>query len=107
MMAVRFTIAFTLLLAAGTSHVQARPATCYNSDDGTYPCDFAPYGGNSSFTARGAGQEYTIDIYEPGYASGSVLIDGRVILLPGTFLRSRQDRACWVSDETDFALCVY
>ena len=50
-----------LLAATGavllmTSAVQAKPARCFTSDDGTYPCDFRSTDSDGSFEIRAPGK---------------------------------------------------
>ncbi len=93
-------------LAAGTA--QAKDARCYNSDDGTYSCDFRQFGGDGSFTvAAPMVPTYTISIVGKDMADGFANYGERNVPLPGPFYRSRSDRACWVSDATGFELCAY
>ena len=98
-----------LSMTTAATHVWAKPATCYTDDEGRYPCDFEQFGGDGSFTisARGV-PHYTISIEGRGVASGFADYgNGRNVPLPGPFYRSRQDRACWVSDATGFRICAY
>ncbi|MEM8664794.1 MAG: hypothetical protein AAGF49_11825 [Pseudomonadota bacterium] len=98
--------ASVLAIAAGTAH--AKQAKCYNTDDGTYACDFRQFGGDGSFTVSAPVKpSYTISIVERNVADGFVDYGNGNTALPGTFYKSRQDRACWVSDATDFTICAY
>jgi hypothetical protein len=97
-----------LLAALLAGHAEAKPARCYNSDDGFYACSFDGFGGDGSFTvAAPTKPTYTISIVGRGVADGFADYGGRNIPLPGTFRRSVDDRACWVSDATEFTLCAY
>jgi hypothetical protein len=105
---IRPVLLAALALAALGTHVEAKQARCYNSDDGSYPCEFRQFGGDGSFTVYGANvPTYTIAIVRPGVADGFADYGDGNIALPGTFYRSREDRACWVSDATGFAICAY
>lgn len=96
------------LAAVFASAAEAKPARCYTSDDGRYACDFQQFGGDGSFTISApARPTYTISIIGRGVADGFANFGNRSIPLPGPFYRSRSDRACWVSAETDFAVCAY
>lgn len=98
--------ALALLLVGAAA--EAKPARCYNSDDGTYPCEFRQFGGDGSFTVSApAMPTYTISIVGRGVADGFANYGDRNFPLPGPFYRSRSDRACWVSTATDFTLCAY
>lgn len=86
----------------------AKPARCFNSDDGTYPCDFQAFGGNGSFTVRAPGKpSYTLSIQSRGVADGYANYGSGNIFIPGPFYRSNRDRACWVSNATGFQICAY
>ncbi|MEM8552314.1 MAG: hypothetical protein AAGF45_08015 [Pseudomonadota bacterium] len=86
----------------------AKEARCFNSDDGTYACDFRQFGGDGSFTVSAPLKpSYTISITGRDQADGFADFGDGNIFLPGPFNRSRSDRACWVSDATGFRLCAY
>jgi len=104
----RIALLAVLALAALPSHVRADAARCYNSDDGAGPCQFRQFGGNGSFTVHGANVPAdTIAIVRRSVANGFAHYGGGDVALPGTCHRSREDRACWVSDVTGFAICAY
>jgi hypothetical protein len=44
------------------------------------------------------GQAFVGAVYEPG---------GRSVALPGTYTRSEDDGACWVSDATETEICAW
>jgi hypothetical protein len=105
-------IALLAALAGGTvlaaAPAEAKQARCYNSDDGYYTCHFRQFGGNGSFTVSApARPTYTISIVQRGVADGFADYGNGSFALPGTFYRSQQDRACWVSDATGFSICAY
>lgn len=108
-MRAAMTLAAAALLAVPLA-ATAKPATCFNSDDGRYPCDFRQFGGDGSFTVSARGvPTYTIAI------TGREVADGFAdygngsgnIFLPGPFYRSQADRACWISEATRFRICAY
>jgi len=87
---------------------QAKQARCYNTDDGWYACEFRQFGGDGSFTVSAPGRPtYTISMIRRGVAEGFADYGNGNLFLPGTFYRSQQDRACWQSDATGFAVCAY
>lgn len=95
------------VVALGTV-AEAKQARCYNTDDGTYACDFRQFGGDGSFSVSAPVKPtYTISIIRRGVADGFANYGDRNIALPGPFRRSAQDRACWVSDATQFTVCAY
>lgn len=94
--------------ALGAHQAEAKQAKCYNSDDGNYACDFRQFGGDGSFTVSAPLKPtYTMSMVRRGVADGFADYGNGNIPIPGPFLRSRQDRACWVSDATQFQLCAY
>lgn len=105
----------SLLVAAvlGGAGLAALPAAggqarCYNSDDGTYACSFEQFGGDGSFiVAAPARPTYTVQIVGRGVAEVFGDFGSGNRFLPGPFYRSAEDRACWVSEATQFALCAY
>lgn len=97
-----------ILLVGVVGPAHAKQARCYNTDDGTYACDFRQFGGDGSFTISAPVKPtYTISIVRRGVADGFADFGNGNVVLPGPFLRSQQDRACWVSDATGFTLCAY
>lgn len=87
---------------------EAKKARCYNTDDGSYSCDFRQHGGDGSFTVSAPVKpHYTISITGRNVADGFANFGEGSIPLPGPFYRSRSDRACWISDATDFEICAY
>ncbi|MBJ3775239.1 hypothetical protein [Acuticoccus mangrovi] len=94
------------LLVSATA--EAKSARCFNSDDGHYSCDFRQFGGDGSFTITApARPTYTVSLFARDAADGFVNYGDRNVPLPGTFYRSGSDRACWISDATQFAICAY
>ncbi len=95
-------------LCATLGVAEARPAQCFTTDDGNYPCDFRPIGGNGSFVISAPGvPTYTLDIVERGVANGFVNFGGKNVFLPGLYLRSRSEPACWVNDSTGARICAW
>jgi len=90
--------------------VQAGPATCYTTDDGTYPCLFEGVEGDGSFIISAKGKPtFTLHIVGEGVADayGQFEPGGRNVSLPGPYLRSEVDPACWVSMATDTEICAW
>lgn len=106
---IRFAVSLALAFSIWVSvDVNAKPARCYNSDYGMYPCDFQAFGGDGSFTIRAPGKpSYTLTIQSRGVADGFANYGNGNIFIPGPFYRSNQDRACWVSNATGFQICAY
>jgi hypothetical protein len=42
----------------------------------------------------------------PGVAFGFVNLGGRNVPLPGQYLRSETDPACWINDSTGAVICA-
>jgi hypothetical protein len=98
--------AIATILAAAPA--DARQARCYNTDDGFYACEFTAFGGDGSFSISAPTKPtYTISMVGRGVADGFANYGNRNIPLPGTFYRDSGDRACWVSDATQFTVCAY
>lgn len=89
--------------------VQAVDAECFTTDDGRYPCRFeSGPGGSFEISAPGYPTfRLVVDAPGMGFASGQFEPDGRFVPLPGTFLRSDRDPACWVSDATEAEICAW
>ena len=102
-------LAFGFALAGLTAGLaEARPARCFTTDDGHFPCDFRPLDRDGSFTISAPRMPgYTLWVDAPGRAFGSVYLGGREVGLPGTYLRRGDDPACWQSDATGARICVW
>lgn len=102
-----FAVAACLMAIASAAH--AKPATCFTTDDGEYPCDFRGLDKAGSFTISAAGKPtYTLEVDSPGVAFGFADFGtGRNVALPGTFYRSEDDSACWDNDVTEVRICAW
>lgn len=99
-------IAALALLAASPAF--AKPARCFSTDDGYYACDFQATDRKGSFSVSAPQKPtYTLEVDEPGFAFGYLDLGNRSIALPGRFLRSGDDPACWANPETDVRLCAW
>lgn len=86
---------------------EAKPARCSSTDDGTYACEFRSTDGDGSFEISAPGKPtYILNVTEPGVAFGFVNLGSRNVPLPGRYLRSLDDPACWVNDSTQTQLCA-
>jgi hypothetical protein len=91
--------------AAASDEINAR---CATTDDGAYPCHFRTTDGSGSFAISAAGRPtYMLNISEPGVAYGFVDVGEGSVALPGRYLRSRDDRACWRNDTTRTEICAW
>jgi hypothetical protein len=98
-----------LAFAVTAGAAAAGEATCYNTDEGEYPCWFEPgEGGDFDITADGY-TTYFVDITEPGVAWVSAVFPDtdRTVNLPGPYLRQRADPACWRNMETSHEICAW
>jgi hypothetical protein len=48
-----------------------------------------------------------LNMDEPGTAFGFATIGARTVALPGRYLRSKSDPACWVNDATGAKVCAW
>ncbi len=95
------------LPAATIGTAEAKPAHCTTTDDGSYACDFKLTDTDGSFQITAPGKPtYAIVIEEPGRASAFVNLGNRNISLAGTYVRSKTNPACWVSDAAPARICA-
>lgn len=100
--------AAVVVLMAFATPASAKPARCFTSDDGYFQCDFRGLDSLGSFRIRAAGYPtYTLEVDQPGFAYGYVNLGGRNIPLPGQYVRSRDDGACWQNPETNTKICAW
>lgn len=96
------------LLGGGTA--LAKDAACYTTDDGDYACSFVALDDAGSFEIAAPGKPtFQVWVDAPGEASVGAVFEpgGRSVALPGTYYRSADDAACWVSAETDTEICAW
>ncbi len=75
---------------------QARPARCFATDEGNYPCDFRSLGGSGSFRTSARGHAtIRMDVSGPGAAWGYVNFGRGEESIPGEYARDPSDGACW------------
>lgn len=88
----------------------AKEATCYTTDYGEYPCEFVGTAGDGSFEISAAGYPFFAVVMErPGVAwvYGTYEEGGRSVALPGPYIRSTDDPACWRNADTEVELCAW
>ena len=86
----------------------AKPARCFTTDDGHYPCEFRLVEFNGSFEISAPGvPTYSMIMDAPGYAYGFVNFGDRNIALPGPYEREIDEPACWRNLETDTKICAW
>lgn len=100
--------ALAAVLVAGAFQASAKPARCFTTDDGYYPCDFKGLDRQGSFEISARGYPtYTLWIDSPGFAAGFVTLSGRSVALPGMYVRQGDDRACWSNPQTATRICAW
>ena len=106
-----FVLAGAVALAVALpGSAMAKDAWCYSSDDGEYACNFKSLDANGSFEISADGMPtFLVWIDTPGQAFVSAIfgVGTRAVSLPGTYYRSEEDGACWVSDATDTEICAW
>ena len=88
----------------------AKDALCFTTDDGEYDCDFQVLDTAGSFEISARGKPtFQLWVDTPGQGSVGAMFEpgGRSVILPGTYLRSDEDGACWVNAEMDTEICVW
>ena len=86
----------------------AGPALCFTSDDGEYDCNFVTTDRDGSFEISAPNRPtFSLVMEEPGVAFGFGDYGNGNVALPGRYLRSRSDRACWVNDTTGSKICAW
>jgi hypothetical protein len=98
--------AAALLAFAGSA--EAKRARCFTSDDGYFACSYRAIDDAGSFRISAPGYpSYVLEIDEPGFAYGFVSLGHRNVPLPGQYVRSRDDGACWNNPQTNTKLCAW
>lgn len=97
------------LLALGSIHAAvAKPALCFSTDDGEYDCNFITTDSDGSFEISAPNRPtFSLIMDRAGVAYGFADFGQGNVSLPGLFLRSRSDPACWVNDTTSARLCAW
>jgi hypothetical protein len=97
-------VAFPFAAAEGKS------AHCFTTVDGEYDCSFVATDANGGFEISAPGKPtFFLLMTEPGVASGygDYSGEGHNVMLPGRYLRSDDDPACWENDVTETKICVW
>ena len=107
-MPIRAMLFAAVALWALSGAATAKSARCFTTDDGEYDCTFSKIDHKGSFDIAAPGKPtFSLIMDEPGVASGYADFGEGSIFLPGKFLRSESDPACWVNDETGSRLCAW
>lgn len=98
---------FCAISCCWLSVVEAKPASCSTSDEGSFSCEFRATAADGSFEISAPGKPtYILNMIEPGVASGFVNLGTKNVSLPGRYLRSAAEPACWVNDSTGARICA-
>ena len=101
-------VALAVMMAAWTGTAEAKRARCYTSDDGYYSCNFRGIDDAGSFRISASGYPtFTLEISSPGFAYGYADYGSGNVSLPGQYVRSRDDGACWNNPETSTKICAW
>jgi len=96
------------MFVAATPPASAKPARCFTTDDGYYACNFVGLDRTGSFRISARSYPtYTLEVDQDGFAFGVLTLSGRSVPLPGQYVRSREDGACWSNPETDTKICAW
>ena len=109
---VRALLSIAVIAAAlstlGVSVAVAKPARCFTTDDGHYPCDFQATDRAGSFVLKARGYPtITVEIESAGVAWVFADFGSRNVALPGPYYRAQDDRACWANPDTDSRVCAW
>ena len=110
---VRFKHAFGAAALAALATVLslpalAKPADCYTTDEGNYPCDFRGIDKAGSFLLQADGYPaVTVEIESPGVAWVFKEFGIRNVPMPGPYYRASDDRACWDNPDTGDRVCAW
>ena len=103
-------LAATVAVALSTAGAEAKSARCFTTDDGEYDCAFVATDTHGSFEITAPDKpKFSVVISEPGVAFvfGDYNDGGGNVALPGRYLRSESDPACWVNEDTETTLCAW
>lgn len=96
-----------VLISASACASDATQTRCSTTDDGEYPCTFNITDDKGSFEISAPGKPtYILNIEEAGVAYGFADFGDGTVPLPGRYLRSEDDRACWQNDATETEICA-
>ena len=104
----RLMLSTFVVTAAFAAPASAKPAQCFTTDDGYYSCDFRGLDKAGSFRTSARGYPtYVLEVYQSGRAYGYADFGTGSKPLPGEYIRSRQDRACWDNTVTGTQICAW
>jgi hypothetical protein len=96
------------VVAGSTCVAQAKPAQCFTTDDGHYPCDFRGTDRAGSFRITAPGYPtITLEIESDGAGWAFADFGTRNVALPGPYYRASDDRACWENPDTEARICAW
>ncbi len=87
----------------------AKPARCFTTDYGYYPCNFQATDRAGSFDISAPGKPtFSLIVGRPGFASAFADFGtGRNVSLPGMYVRESDQPACWSNPETVTKICAW
>ncbi len=103
-------VASIVALSLSAWGAEAKSARCFTTDDGEYDCAFVATDEDGSFEITAPGKpKFSLVISEPGVAFvfGDYNDGGGNVSLPGRYLRSESDPACWVNEDTETTICAW
>ncbi len=93
---------------ASVQPASAKPARCFTTDDGHYPCDFKGLDRQGSFEISAPSRPtYSLWVDSPGLAAGFVNFGDRNVSMPGMYERESGDPACWSNADTETRICAW
>ena len=100
-------VLFLTFLYCSAIPLYAKPARCSTTDDGSFRCEFRATAPDGSFEISAPGKPtYILNMAEPGVAFGFVNLGSGNVALPGRYLRSQDEPACWMNDSTHAEICA-
>jgi hypothetical protein len=95
-------------MSAWAGAAEAKRARCFTTDDGYYACNFRGLDDAGSFRISASGYPtFTLEVDQPGFAYGYADYGSGNVSLPGQYVRSNDDGACWNNPETSTMICAW
>lgn len=107
---MKWTLVLAMAVLAVATPALAKDALCYTTDDGEYPCDFVFLDDAGSFEIAAPGKptfQLWIDSPGVGFVGAVYEPGGRSVALPGSYVVSDEDPACWDNVELGVELCAW
>jgi hypothetical protein len=81
-------------------------STCFTTGNGSFPCEIRPTDANGSFEISAPNIKYIFNMAEPGVAWVFLGVGEKTVPLPGPFLRSKSEPACWENEAKTDKICL-